>query len=422
MLEPVFCIALFFVVGYLFIIFEHPLKINKATTALMMGVLCWVFQFANGNSSEVNMQHLGSHLADISQVIVFLLGALIIVEIINAHQGFDLILKFLKTTSKRKILWIVGFLSFFLSAILDNLTTALVMISLMQKFIKNPKDRLLIGGGIVIAANAGGVWTPIGDVTTTMLWIGGQITTFNTIRDLFLPSLVSFIASFACLTCMLKGNIESSSMPQQEKISTLSLWIFFLGIGSLVFVPIFKMATGLPPFMGIIFGLSVLWMVTDCIYRKEEGCQKSVKVSEIVSQIDLSGPLFFLGILLTVSALESSNLLTSFAVWLDGTLTSAPLIAALIGVASSIVDNIPLVAATMGMYGMGQYPIDSEFWQLIAYCAGTGGNLLIIGSAAGVVFMSLEKVSFSWYLKKITFPAFVGYIAGMIIYFLINLL
>jgi Na+/H+ antiporter NhaD/arsenite permease-like protein len=420
MLEPAFCIALFFVVGYLFIIFEHPLKINKATTALMMGVLCWVFQFANGNSSEVNMQHLGSHLADISQVIVFLLGALIIVEIINAHQGFNLILKFLRTTSKRKILWIVGFLSFFLSAILDNLTTALVMISLMQKFIKNPKDRLLIGGGIVIAANAGGVWTPIGDVTTTMLWIGGQITTFNTIRDLFLPSFVSFIASFACLTCMLQGNIESASIPQQEKTSSLSLWIFFLGIGSLVFVPIFKMATGLPPFMGIIFGLSVLWMVTDYIYRKEEGCQKSIKVSEIVSQIDLSGPLFFLGILLTVSALESSNLLASFAAWLDGTITSPPLIAALIGAASSIVDNIPLVAATMGMYGMTQYPIDSEFWQLIAYCAGTGGNLLIIGSAAGVVFMSLEKVSFSWYLKKITFPAFIGYITGISVYFIFN--
>ena len=394
MLTPVFCITLFFIAGYSLIIFEHSVKINKATTALMMGVLCWAFQFANGNSSEINMQHLSGHLANISQVIVFLLGALIIVEIINAYQGFDLILKFLKTNSKRKILWIVGFLSFFFSAILDNLTTALVMISLMQKVIKNPKDRLLIGGGIVIAANAGGVWTPIGDVTTTMLWIGGQISTFNTIRDLFLPSFISFIASFACLSCMLKGEIESAPMVQ-PKVSTFSLGIFFLGIGSLVFVPIFKMTTGLPPFMGIMFGLSVLWLVTDFINHREKNSIKGLKVSEIVSRIDLSGPLFFLGILLTVSALESSNLLAAFANWLEGSLSSPPLIAALIGAASSIVDNIPLVAATMGMYGMTQYPIDSQFWQLIAYCAGTGGNLLIIGSAAGVVFMSLEKVSFS---------------------------
>jgi len=419
MLTPVFCITLFFIAGYSLIIFEHSVKINKATTALMMGVLCWAFQFANGNSSEINMQHLSGHLANISQVIVFLLGALIIVEIINAYQGFDLILKFLKTNSKRKILWIVGFLSFFFSAILDNLTTALVMISLMQKVIKNPKDRLLIGGGIVIAANAGGVWTPIGDVTTTMLWIGGQISTFNTIRDLFLPSFISFIASFACLSCMLKGEIESAPMVQ-PKVSTFSLGIFFLGIGSLVFVPIFKMTTGLPPFMGIMFGLSVLWLVTDFINHREKNSIKGLKVSEIVSRIDLSGPLFFLGILLTVSALESSNLLAAFANWLEGSLSSPPLIAALIGAASSIVDNIPLVAATMGMYGMTQYPIDSQFWQLIAYCAGTGGNLLIIGSAAGVVFMSLEKVSFSWYLKKMTFPAFIGYISGIMVYFIFN--
>lgn len=417
--NPTTCMAIVFIIGYLFIIFEHPIGLNKATTALMMGVICWIFQFANAAfTPEENMQYLGLHLSDISQVIVFLLGALIIVEILNAHQGFDILLRFFRTLSKRKILWGIGLVTFFLSSILDNLTATIVMVSILQKLIRDPKDRLLIGGGIVIAANTGGVWTPIGDVTTTMLWIGGQISTVQTIQTLFVPSFISFIMSFLCLTFFVKGNIEQPPSIENKQMTSLSLAVLILGLGSLVLVPIFKVITGLPPFMGMIFGLSLLWTFTDFIYRKEQN--HPLKAVEIASKIDLSGPLFFLGILLTVNALETSHLLTSLAHWLDSYFHSTAIIATLIGIASSLVDNIPLVAATMGMYDMAQYPMDSSFWQLIAYCAGTGGSLLIIGSAAGVILMAMERVSFSSYLKYITIPAFIGYISGIFTYFLIS--
>ena len=408
-----------FVIGYFFITIEHITHVNKTTVALLMAILCWILQFADHSWSKVqNTGFLGEHLTNISQVVFFLLGALTVVEIINIHKGFRIITDHITARSKRKLLWVLGVFAFFLSAILDNLTTTIVMVSLVRKLIDDPKDRLLIGGGIVIAANAGGAWTPIGDVTTTMLWIGGQVSTLNIIYSLFLPSLACFIVSFLCLSLLLKGTFEESKLHAQElHVEPMGRFIFFLGTGLLVFVPIFKLLTGLPPFMGILFALGVLWLVTDIVHRKYEE-REYLRVPYVLSRIDLSGTLFFLGILLCVDALDSAKILEHLAVWLDKNVGNNYLIAVYIGIASAIVDNVPLVAATMGMYSVTQFPTDSTFWQLIAYCAGTGGSILIIGSAAGVVFMGLEKADFFWYLKRISLPALVGYFAGIGVFLL----
>ena len=403
-----------FVVGYLYITIEHVTHVNKATVALMMAILTWVFQFSRPHlGHEANLDFLTTHLANISQVIFFLLGALSVVEIISMHKGFKIILKFIEITSKRKLLWVTCILTFFLSSILDNLTTTIVMVTMLGKLIDEGDDRLLIGGGIVIAANAGGAWTPIGDVTTTMLWIGGQVSTANIMRELFIPSLVCLIVSLIVLTPMLKGNFREKQLDEaDEKVEPLGTLVFFLGIGALVFVPVFKLWTGLPPFMGILFGLSILWIVTDIAHRHEKD-RSHLKVPYIMSRIDMSGILFFLGILLCINALETGKLLEILATWMDKTINNTTLVATFIGLASAIIDNVPLVAASMGMYSMTTYPMDHEFWELIAYCAGTGGSILIIGSAAGVVFMGLEKVYFGWYLRRISLPAALGYFAGI---------
>lgn len=408
-----------FAVGYLFITIEHVTHINKATVALMMAVLCWILQFSSSHLTiQENMHFLGEHTASISQVIFFLLGALTIVEIINAHKGFRIISDCIQIRSKRKLLWVIGILSFLLSAILDNLTTTIVMVSLIQKLIDNTEDRFLFGGAVVIAANAGGAWTPIGDVTTTMLWIGGQITTIDTMLSLVLPSIACCFVSLLILTPMLKGNFENSTIHLHDRESEpMGNFIFFLGIGTLIFVPIFKLLTGLPPFMGILFGLSVMWLVTDIIHYKEHN-REHLRVPHILTRIELAGILFFLGILLCIDALESAKLLDKLARWLDHTIGNTSMIAILIGLASAVIDNVPLVAASMGMYSLEHYPVDSSFWQLMAYCAGTGGSVLIIGSAAGVVLMGLEKVDFFWYLKRISIPALVGYFAGIGVYLL----
>jgi NhaD family Na+/H+ antiporter len=408
-----------FSIGYLLITLEHITHINKTTIALLMAIICWILQFGNHYSHvtpQENLLYLNVHIANISQVVFFLLGALSVVELINAHQGFKIISDIIQVQSKHKILWVLGFITFFLSSVLDNLTTTIVMVSLVKKLLHKREDRWLIGGSIVIAANAGGAWTPIGDVTTTMLWIGGQISSGAIIKGLFLPSMVCFVASFFIIHWMIKGEKMSGKNPShQAKIEPMGHWVFFLGIGSLVFVPVFKMLTGLPPFMGILFGLGVLWLFTDVVHdvRKEY-----LRVPHVLTKIDLSGVLFFFGILLCINALETAQLLEKLAHWLDRHIGSTTAIATMIGIASAIVDNVPLVAATMGMYSLEQYPQDSAFWQLIAYCAGTGGSMLIIGSAAGVVFMGLEKVDFFWYLKNISFAALVGYFAGIGVFIL----
>jgi len=412
-------IAVFFI-GYFFITIEHATKIDKATVALLMGIICWVIQFAYGvPACEDSLTCLGEHLSSISQVIFFLLGALAIVEVINIHKGFSIISDNIKVNSKRGLLWTIGILAFFLSAVLDNLTTTIVMITLLQKIVRDPEDRLLIGGGVVVAANAGGAWTPIGDVTTTMLWIGGEISTFAVMRDLLAPSLVCFVVAFACLSFMLKGDFAPNDIHvQNDELEPMGKLVFFLGIAALVFVPIFKIVTGLPPFMGVLLGLSVLWLVTDLIHSDTEE-RDHLRMSRALTRIDFSGLLFFLGILLAIDAMDAAKILEKLAYWLNHHIASISIIALFIGFASAVVDNVPLVAATMGMYDLTQYPTDHPFWELVAYCAGTGGSILIIGSAAGVVYMGLEKVNFYWYLKKISLPALLGYLAGIGVYLMI---
>ena len=406
-----------FAIGYTLITLEHLTKINKTTIALLMAIICWILQFANYNAASTshNLGFLETHIAHISQVVFFLLGALSIVELINVHQGFNIISDVIQVNSKRKLLWILGFITFFLSAVLDNLTTTIVMISLIKKLISNREDRLIIGGGIVIAANAGGAWTPIGDVTTTMLWIGGQVTTGAILTSLLLPSLACFFASFLIINFMLKGNIPNEKIAHYSNSEPLGNLIFFLGIACLIFVPIFKMLTGLPPFMGILFGLGVLWLVTDIVHSKDSN-RDHLRVPHVLTKIDLTSVLFFFGILLCVNALETAKLLQKLAHWLELHIGNLDVIATMIGVASAVIDNVPLVAASMGMYSIEQYPQDSSFWLLVAFTAGTGGSMLIIGSAAGVVFMGLEKVDFFWYLKKISFPAAVGFFVGIGVY------
>ena len=409
-----------FVLGYFMITIEHVTHINKATCALLMAIICWILQFANkGFEHQENITFLGNHLANISQVVFFLLGAIGIVEIIDAHKGFKIISDRIQIHSKRQMLWVVGLLAFFLSAVLDNLTTTILMVSLVKKMIDEGDERLLIGGAVVIAANAGGAWTPIGDITTTMLWIGGQISTFGIMKQLFIPSLVCVLVSLGILTYSLKGNfaIKEIRADENDNVPYRGL-IFALGIGSLIFVPFFKYLTGLPPFMGILLGLSVLWLVTDILHSRYED-RKQLMVPHILTKIDMSGILFFLGILLCINSLESAGILEQLAHWLDKNIPNVNIVAAFIGIASAIVDNVPLVAACMGMYDMTQYPQDSTFWVLVAYAAGTGGSMLIIGSAAGVAFMGLEKVDFFWFLKRISFAAMVGYFAGMASYLMI---
>jgi NhaD family Na+/H+ antiporter len=402
-----------FIIGYLFITIEHITRINKTSVALLMAILCWTFQFiSQSENQENNLSYLSEHLSNISQVVFFLLCALTVVEIISIHKGFHVISSWFHIKSKRKLLWVIGCMAFLLSSILDNLTTTIILIVLLQKLIQRGEDRLLLGGAVVIAANAGGVWTPIGDVTTTMLWIGGQLSTFKMIGTLAIPSVICLLSSLICLTPVLKGEFDIIEDQSDEESEPESKTIFWLGIAALIFVPIFKVTTGLPPFMGIILGLAVLWLYTDVVHSRHEG-RDHLRVPLIMTNIDVSAVLFFLGILLAIDALQTAGILHQLASWMDQTLANPQLIAIAIGLASGIVDNVPLVAAVMGMYDLVQYPMDSSFWNAIAYCAGTGGSILVIGSAAGVAFMGLERVQFFWYAKRIGLAALVGYFAGI---------
>lgn len=405
-----------FLIGYVCITLEHIIKINKATVALMMAIICWALLFLYHPCGDIEKYecYLGN-LAEIGQIVFFLIGALVIVEIISSHQGFRVISDNIHVTSKKKLLWVMGFVTFFLSAVLDNLTTTIVMVTLLCKLMPKSEDRLIIGSGIVIAANAGGAWTPIGDVTTTMLWIGGQLSTQHMIPTLFLPSLICMVVSLFFLSFLVKGDFQELDTKEKSIDVPHQKLIFFLGIASLIFVPVFKLLTGLPPLMGILFGLSVLWIVTDLLHRDHEG-REHLKAPSALSRIDLASTLFFLGILLTVGALGHAGILHNLANWLDAKIGNVSIIATIIGLASAVVDNVPLVAAAMEMYDLSVHPMNSKLWDMIAFCAGTGGSILIIGSAAGVVFMGLEKVDFFWYLRKISLPALLGYFAGIAIY------
>ncbi len=450
-------IIVVFVVGYLAIALEHPIKINKTASALLTGVLCWtLFVLASPSDSVTGSEsyasyinilklelgekfnaltstdiyreyvtaELSEHLGSISQILFFLLGAMTIVELVDAHHGFRFITDRIKTKNPKTLLWIICWVTFFLSSVLDNLTTTIVMISLIRKLIPNREMRLFFVGMIVIAANAGGAWTPIGDVTTTMLWIGGQITTGNIMLTLFLPSVACMLIPLMYLNFTLKGTLgeahEHQTKTNEELVSSGKLMLV-LGIGALVFVPVFKTLTHMPPYIGILLGLGVLWVVSELINPNlDEALKKNYTVAGALARIDVPSVLFFLGILLAVGALESMQVLHSLATWLDKSLGDQRIIVTLIGLLSAIVDNVPLVAASMGMYNMDVFYQDHMVWEYLAYCAGTGGSILIIGSAAGVAAMGIEKIDFIWYMKKISLLAMLGYFAGAIIYLIIQ--
>lgn len=410
-----------FIIGYVVIAFEHPFKINKSATALLTGVLCWSVYILMGSDTHLINEQLTEHIGELSGILFFLMGAMTLVELIDSHDGFDVITSRIKTTDKKKLLWIICILSFFLSAILDNLTTAIVMVSLLRKLIDNKKDRLLFIGMVVIAANAGGAWSPIGDVTTTMLWIGGQITAPNIILKLFIPSVTCLIVPLIILSFKLKGNVSRPEIKENPSTNPTSSFernvVFFLGIGALVFVPVFKTITHLPPFMGVLFGLGILWIVTEIIHSAKDDEEKdNLSVLHALQKIDMPSILFFLGILIAIASLQSTGVLSSLATSMNDSIGNLNIIVPLIGLLSAIVDNVPLVAASMGMYDLTTYPTDSYIWEFLAYCAGTGGSILIIGSAAGVAAMGMEKIDFIWYLKKIAWLALIGYFAGAFAY------
>jgi Na+/H+ antiporter NhaD/arsenite permease-like protein len=414
-------IIIVFVAGYLAIAFEHPLKINKAASALLTGVICWTIYALTDSNRELVSENLSHHLADIAGILFFLLGAMVIVELIDAHDGFEVITQRVTTTSKRKLVWIVGLLAFFLSAVLDNLTTTIVMVSLLRKFIPSHKDRLMFAGLIVISANAGGAWSPIGDVTTTMLWMGNQITTANIIIKTILPSLVCFFVPAFFISMQMKGSFEPINQEKDSLKSTPNerKTVFIIGIACLLFVPVFKTITHLPPYMGIVFGLGLMWVLTEMVHSGKDEAEKGLfSVNHALRKIDTPSILFFLGILLAVSALQSTGVLTSVAKALDNAIGNISIITIIIGFLSAIVDNVPLVAAAQGMYSLEQYPTDHFFWEFLAYCSGTGGSILIIGSAAGVAAMGMERIQFGWYLKKIAWLAFIAYLAGAVVFLL----
>ncbi len=445
-----------FVIGYIAIALEHPLKIDKAASALLIGTLTWVVYisgafeiFTSGVSTAWNeyfaanpdantiegMQHfivhnqIIEHLGEISEILFFLLGAMTIVEITDQHEGFKVITDRIKTTHKVKLLWIISFITFFLSAMLDNLTTTIVMIALLRKLIDDKKTRWFYASMVVLAANAGGAWSPIGDVTTIMLWIGGQVTTISIITGVFIPSLVCMIIPLVILGFTMKGHVTRPKVDESKKSVTTPFernLMLALGVGGLLLVPVFKAITHLPPYMGMLLSLSIIWMITEILHLKKP---KELKLSvvSILRRVDVPTVLFFLGILSAVAALQSAGQLSVLAQVLDESLGDVYLIGGAIGVLSAVVDNVPLVAGAMGMYPiadagatgyLANFVQDGLFWEYLAYTAGTGGSMLIIGSAAGVAAMGLEKIDFIWYLKKISLLALIGYLAGIGAYIL----
>lgn len=405
-----------FVIGYSAIAFEHTIQVNKAASALITGILSWTVYFLFSHNTNEAMEQLLHHLGDISAILFFLLGAMTIVELIDAHQGFDIITQKITTTNKRTLLLIVTIITFFLSALLDNLTTTIVMVSLCSKLLPQKDDRLWFTGMIVIAANAGGAWSPLGDITTTMLWIGGQITAWNIVVKTVLPS----IAVCAIPMMIVSHRFRHSSLQafvKPESVSGKSTFILFSGIGLLLFVPVFKTLTGMPPFMGMLLALGLIWLIATKMLPDSRNDEKDV-VAHALQKIDTPSILFFLGILLAVGALQSAGLLKALAGWLDIILHNDYLIGITLGLLSAVVDNVPLVAAAQGMYDLSVYPTDHHFWEFLALTTGTGGSAIIIGSAAGVAAMGIEHINFMWYLKKISLLALAGFAAGVLVFIL----
>ena len=435
-------IVVVFVIGYLCIALEGFTKINKAAIALLMFVGCWTLFMINpgeyiaGLTPETTASTIAGiidhHLGGTAETLFFLMGAMTIVEVVDKNGGFNFVRDILQTRGKRTLLWRIVFITFFLSAILDNLTTSIVMIMVLRKLVPNHKDRMIYASLVIIAANSGGAFSPIGDVTTIMLWNKGVITAAGVMEEIFIPSLVSMIIPTLLLQRSLKGELAlvDSNMATDYEVLDFSKTqrkiIFALGVGGLIFVPIFKSITHLPPFVGILLVLGVLWTATEIFYRAEHGDNEGIKhrVANLIAHIEMSTILFFLGILMAVACLEEIKVLENLGIWLnDVSAGNHFIVTGLIGVLSSIVDNVPLVAGCMGMYTVtptGDMAVDGIFWQLLAYCAGVGGSILIIGSAAGVVVMGLEKISFGWYLKRVTGSAFIGYLVGIFCYWVIR--
>ena len=409
-----------FVIAYAAIALEHQLKINKSASALIGAGLLWTL-YASFTGEATS--HLNESLSAIAQIAFFLMGAMAIVEVVDAHDGFDLITAKIQTKSMTTLLWLIGMVTFFLSAVLDNLTTTIVMLSVCRKLLSRREDRLFFAGIIVIAANAGGAWSPIGDVTTTMLWIGGQITALSIMKELFIPSLINLLIPLLAISHLYKGrevpqfartSRDDSAPPKAGFEQTFMLTA---GIGLLCAVPVFKTVTHLPPFMGILFALGLLWLAGEVLHgKKDEDEKQHLTLAAALQRIDMASLVFFIGILLAVATLEHSHLLTALADWLDHTVGNQTLIVTTLGLASAVIDNVPLVAAAMGMYPLSQFPTDSYLWEFLAYAAGTGGSILIIGSAAGVAAMGIEKIEFFWYLRKISWLALLGYLGGVAAY------
>ena len=427
-------IAIVFVIGYLAIALEHPLSINKAATALVTGVLIWVLivlgqsalMAPEAQGAELINHQLLEHLSEIASILFFLMGAMTIVELVDAHEGFRVITDRITGQRKSMLIWVVGTITFFLSAALDNMTTTIVMCALLRKLVKDKQDLWILAGIVVIAANAGGAWSPIGDVTTIMLWIGGQVTAASIMKMLFVPSLVCLLLPMLWYTLTFKGSIQRpeleleqgshKAVPRGEQVLILAL-----GLIALLGVPVFKTLTHLPPYMGILLGLGILWIVTELLHRnKIESDSGHLKVTSVLRRIDVPSVLFFFGILTAVAGLQVAGHLTDTAHLLDQRLGSIYAVNTAIGLLSAIVDNVPLVAAAMGMYPLSQFAPDSEFWSLLALCAGTGGSILIIGSASGVAAMGILGIDFLWYLRKVAFPAALGYFGGILAFWLLN--
>ena len=438
-------IILIFILGYAAIALEHNINLNKAASALITGVLCWTIYIIFSPNKHLINEQLTEHLGELSGILFFLLGAMTIVELIDAHDGFNVITEKITQTNKKPLIWIIGFITFFLSAILDNLTTTIVMVSLLRKLIKDDNDRLYFVGIVVIAANAGGAWSPIGDVTTTMLWIGGQITTVNIILKIFLPSLVCLVIPLIFISIKMKGKVKRTpnvNILQNKPITKKHQQIVLIsGVLILILVPVFKTITHLPPYMGILLGLGILWIITEIIHgSKDEEDKHNLSVVHALRKIDTPSILFFLGILISIAALQSTGILTNIAKFMTTSIGNDSVIVISIGLLSAIVDNVPLVAGAMGMYPIvdpaqlqaitdpaamqyaHNFVQDGIFWEFLAYTAGTGGSILIIGSAAGVAAMGLEKIDFIWYLKNISWLALLGYLAGCAVYYFQSLL
>ena len=420
-----------FVLGYMAIAFEHPIKVDKAASALIIGGLGWALFAFSGVDQHTLTHEIQHHIVDIAEILFFLLGAMTIVELIDAHEGFSIITNKITTNKKVYLIWILSIITFFFSAVLDNLTTSIVMAALLSKLIKEKETLWLFAGVIILSANAGGAWSPIGDVTTIMLWIGGQVSAGNIITSIIIPSVVCAVVPLIYLTFKLKGDIERpniETLEEHQKNPTTSFernLVFWLGVIGLLFVPFFKMVTHLPPYVGMMFSLGVLWLVTEIIHRSKNHEQKSqLSVIGVLKKVDTPTIFFFLGILLAVASLQSAGHLDIVATYLDTTFNGQTvegiyIINIIIGLLSSIVDNVPLVAGAMGMYPIaetGLYASDGKFWEFLAFCAGTGGSVLIIGSAAGVAVMGILKIDFIWYLKNISFLALIGYAAGAATY------